>query len=418
MPCWKCIVHGWPDPQPERKGQKYCLFHALADRKGMSDEDFNAQVFARIDEFKAKAKTSDADDICDLSGTIFPGDISFEAYSAGISLPRISFAKATFQGKADFDVVTFSGQTNFRETMFRDEAYFSVAGFSKTVDFSKATFLDEVDFSETTFRGEANFSVAEFRNVSLFRMAIFINEASFKKTKFSNQTNFEQATFSGQAGFEAVQAEKNALRMHSLSKKSLANLYFSSMETECFSFKGCDWPDGGLWPETKEKPDYKACEELYRSLKQKAASEHDQPMVSKWHYREKLMALEQIKAKRGWKARLGLTGLYYWCSGFGEDPAQAFRVLAGLLGFALLALSGLKLWETGLGNHLPDWGKILEIPAELLGLVPFVKTEAKALASASGVLAPAKAIVTSLLHILFAAQIALFAFALRNRFRR
>ncbi|MDO9082736.1 MAG: hypothetical protein Q7U56_05590 [Humidesulfovibrio sp.] len=189
------------------------------------------------------------------------------------------------------------------------------------------------------------------------------------------------------------------------------------MDTECFSFKGCDWPDR-LWPEAQEKPDHKACEELYRSLKQKAADEHDQPLVSKWHFREKLMALEQIRAARGWKGRLSMTWLYYWCSGFGEDPVQAFRVLAWLLGCALLALSGFKLWETGLGNYQPAWDKILEIPAEWLALIPFVKNEAKATVSLGGVLAPAKAIVTGVLHILFAAQIALFAFALRNRFRR
>ncbi|MBU1042122.1 MAG: pentapeptide repeat-containing protein [Proteobacteria bacterium] len=358
----------------EADKKDYCLFHAPAEHKGMTVEDFNKQVLKRIDEFKTKPKTPGKHDFCNLSGTIFPGEISFGSYDDSNPLPHVSLHKATFVGVANFEGTMFSFTT----------------------------------FSVATFAGNARFG-----------WATFAGGATFVETVFEGQTDFRWATFTKEMRFERVKAEKNAQLMHSLNTASLANLNFTSMETECFSFKGCDWPDGGLWPETEKEPSYKAAEELYRSLKQKAASEHDQPMVSKWHYREKLMALEQIKAKRGWKARLGLTGLYYWCSGFGEDPAQAFRVLAGLLGVAFLALCGFKLGETGFSFHRQiAWNKILEIPAELLALIPFVKTEATTASSPEGILAPVKAIFTGSMHILLAAQIALFAFALRNRFRR
>ncbi|MHC1702012.1 MAG: pentapeptide repeat-containing protein [Humidesulfovibrio sp.] len=448
------MEHHWPDPQLEiytdEAGQDYCLFHAPAEHKGMSVEDFNAQVFARIDDFKAKTKPSDAEGSCAFTSAIFPGDISFRAYGKDNPLPGISFSKATFSGRVVFNDAYFSGLTRFSEATFSGQAHFLWAIFDGLANFWSATFSDTANFKATTFNhnaifmqtkfcgnalfrqaklngtahfeqamfdGMAYFDTTEFYGVAYFLTTSFRSGVYFWQAKFDGEAHFDRATFGGVAYFGEGKAEKNALRLHSLKNPSLANLNFTSMDTECFSFKGCDWPDR-LWPETQEEPDYKACEELYRSLKQKAASEHDQPMVSKWHYREKLMALEQIKEKRGWKARLGLTGLYYWCSGFGEDPAQAFRVLAGLLVFALLALSGFKLWETGFGNYQPDWAKIWEIPAEWLALIPFVKTEAATAASAPAVLVPLKRTVTGLLHILLAAQIALFAFALRNRFRR
>lgn len=407
MPCCKCEVYNWSDPQPELEGQDCCLFHAPAEHKGMAVKDFNAQVFARIDEFKVN--NTDADKFCILTGTIFPGEISFKAYGEDNPLPRIDFSEAQFRGMADFGGATFSDRAFFWEAVFDQMAYFRAATFSSSTGFQAATFSRSAHFDAATFSGEASFQAATF--------CVKAGKADFRQATFSSKADFGKTTFDGVANFREVKAEKNALHLHSPKIPTLSNLSFSSMETECFSFKGCDWPEK-LWPETQEKPDYKACEELYRSLKQKAASEHDQPMVSKWHYREKLMALEQIKAKRGWIGRLGLTGLYYWCSGFGEEPAQAFRVLAGLLVVSLLALSGLKLWETGMETLRPDWDKILEIPAELLAQVHFVKSGASSAASAGGVLTPVKKIVASCFQILIAIQVSLFTFALRNRFRR
>ena len=94
MPCCKCKEHSWPDPQPviytdEADKKDYCLFHAPVKPEGMSVENFNAQVFARIDAVKARNKANDADDFCVLSGTIFPGYISFSAYRKDNPLPGI-----------------------------------------------------------------------------------------------------------------------------------------------------------------------------------------------------------------------------------------------------------------------------------------------------------------------------------------
>jgi len=391
MPCWKCKTHHWPDPQDviytdEADKKDYCLFHAPAEHKGMSAEDFNAEVFARINDFKANNKTPSKLVLCNLSGTIFPGDITFEAYDKDNPLPGIVFSEALFSGEANFFWATFGGA-----------AYFVEATFSGVADFTGATFGGKTDFWAATFDG---------------------------------QTDFKQATFGNKVDFGGVQAKENALHMHSLDSATLANLSFTSMETECFSFKGCDWPDGGLWPETEKEPDYKACEELYRSLKQKAASEHDQPMVSKWHYREKLMGLkglisdeqalkllDEIEGKEAtpWrKARsaahllrlapgllLSLNFWYWAISGYGEREIRAGAWLAFLavLPFVLNAFP-----------HPIEEFPFSEQVNNTLAHFPFTKD----IQGQGGWLRLGK----GLSQLLIALQAALFAFALRNRFRR
>ncbi|MDO9083665.1 MAG: pentapeptide repeat-containing protein, partial [Humidesulfovibrio sp.] len=134
MPCCKCKEHHWPAPQPEvytdEAGQDYCLFHAPAEHKGMSVDDFNAKVFARIDAFKAKPKTSGADPFCNFDGTIFHGDISFMAYDKDNPLPSMYFAKAAFIDNVEFYTATFSGEADFGGTTFSGEADFGRATFS------------------------------------------------------------------------------------------------------------------------------------------------------------------------------------------------------------------------------------------------------------------------------------------------
>lgn len=229
--------------------------------------------------------------------------------------------------------------------------------------------------------------------------------------------------------------------MEGLSLNSIANVSFTSLETNIFSFTSCDWPDR-LIVETSENFDRYGCEELYRSLKQKAAAEHDQPMVSKWHYREKLMPLKSMLGDAGsiklvdefdepnpWapsKAHFWLRGFsvaqlrllnliqyakteakrfdcwlrllfaapfptqftltwWYWTlAGFGERPQRAFAWL--------VILPLLLLW------FVPnDWRyglPLFKVPEDKSSLWAWV------------------------CQIIITLQAALFAFALRNKFRR
>lgn len=464
MPCFKCVEHRWPDPQPPlRKGLDYCLFHAPADKKGISVDEFNERVFARIEAFKDKNKPDDMGELCNLSGTIFPDEIVFMLCGKGKPLPGVSFSKATFSGVADFqgtsfsdvanfqgatfsDVaefegITFNGETVFQEASFGGGAYFQRAEFvggasfvgaefHDVAEFRWARFSDVADFQGAKFNGQAQFGVVTYSGLTSFLWATFSSEANFQGAKFDNKTTFQGATFSAHSNFEltkftseakflGVKAEENALFLHSLSIASLSSLLFTSMETEYFSFKGCDWPDGGLWLEINafsydNWPNYKTCEELYRSLKQKAAGEHDQPMVSKWHYREKLMDMRQKWYRRF--VPITPTWLYWASSGFGERSTRAWWLLVGLCLVPFVLFGYDRILETARSSS-PDWSIIATVFDEWSLCIPFVQTGFKGTAKYAEI-EPWKLRISWVFQILIALQASLFAFALRNRFRR
>src|SRR5208337_5174387 len=81
-----------------------------------------------------------------------------------------------------------------------------------------------------------------------------------------------------------------------------------------------------------EYPEYEQninkVENLYRQLKQKYKDEHNEPEVSKWHYREKAM----FRRRNHWRRFLpSIATLYCLCSGYGERPIRAGLALAALL---------------------------------------------------------------------------------------
>lgn len=371
MACCKCKEYFWSDPQdpvypdPSDK-REYCLFHAPAEQKGMSPEDFNKKVFARIDAVIAK---KDEEALCDLSGTVFPGDISFQRYKEDNPLPAIRFDGATFGGE-----VTFLGGKSG----------------------------GHIGFISTTFGGNANFFVTTF-----------VGEADFGEATFVSEARFWGGTFGGETSFHGIKAKRNSLHMQDLSESSLANLNFTSLETEYLLFKGCTWPEK-LYLETTAKRDanFKAAEELYRSLKQKAASEHDQPLVSQWHFREKLMALEQIK-KRHPALRFCTATWWYWAlGGFAERPVRAWWWL-----FALVLLPGVVLGVNALVETGLSWGfdgeRVDAVLKHWLPYMPFAKIDASG-KDITGL----KACLSWLSQLFIAGQTALFLLALRNRFRR
>lgn len=421
MVCCKCEEHKWIYRPPAEiiDGDKcYCLFHAPEKLKGKSVEDFNKQVFERIKTVKDWIESSGPMDFCEFDGTIFPGDISFEAYDETNPLPKIFFTLARFCGGATF----------------------SEATFSNTADFCGARFMVYARFYQTKFKGVANFWRAEFLGETHFSRAEFISgEANFRQAKFTNKAYFDKAIFSCQTLFENVEAPQNALRMHSLSSATLANLSFTSLETELFSFKGCDWPEM-LLPEADGLQsgkdckglyrDNKACEELYRSLKQKAAAEHDQPMTSWWHFREKLMKLEGVKIKHPKLWHIHWLGLYWLLCGFGERWVPPLRTLRYMLYVCLLilALGGVKSAEVD-GAYtvlecqwwplrLPSWEGAKNVGTICLSLLKYlllIKEESIEFRPIHGA---AEFLILLFTRLIIPIQAAFFAIALRNAYRR
>lgn len=433
MGCCKCEEHGWRedlitvyiDPS---YGTGYCIFHAPAGEKNKdlvgdakyTVEEYNRLVFQRID-IAITAHTP-----CRLTGVIFPGDVSFSSYIDGKPLPAIEFIAAQFHGQASFKGTCFSGSADFVGTTFEKKVSFTKSKFLCPADFSEAIFGDRVYFGMTTFDGEVLFT----------------------STDFNFGVEFIAVKFASTASFGWVKArERGSLRLEHLSEKSVSHLEFAAGEVPLFTFHSCHWPvclnlevDGD-----KSVKHLRNCEELYRAMKQKAAAEHDQQQVSNWHFREKLMQLEGLlRPSRGnvlvaafgdqalckstrrrawWELFTSLAWrrcimlFWFWSlSGFGERPRRAGWWLGGFILLPLLFLMPLKLIETG-WSTTPDWQKSAEIIAEWVRCMPLVKLEATAPKQAPFVFA-VRAGLSYLFQVAIGLQAALFALAVRNRFRR
>ena len=190
MPCCKAEEFGnWCEGEKTYmyKGEEYCVFHLPAESPDKPEpEDFNQMVFERIDQ-------TGQDEACNLSGVIFPGDISFEKYNEENPLPEINFISATFRGDADFRSATFRGDADFISATFRGYAYFRSATFRGYAYFSSATFSGDADFSSVRFSGATLFVAATFRGDAYFKLAFFEGATVLSEAKFSGNSDFTKA---------------------------------------------------------------------------------------------------------------------------------------------------------------------------------------------------------------------------------
>jgi hypothetical protein len=124
------------------------------------------------------------------------------------------------------------------------------------------------------------------------------------------------------------------------------------------------------------------------------------------------MALKQIKEKRPKWWRFSWLWLYRFSSGYGEDYRCAFRILMWLL-FAAFAISSLiAIISTGFSPRI-DWDKVGWVFESTLRCIPLTK-----LPTENGNLGVWYYAFISVFQLLIGIQAALFAFALRNKFRR
>lgn len=527
MKCYKCEEHKWGKPRPvmhKDDGKGYCLFHAPEMYKGIPDQKFNREVFKRIRESGSE---------CDLSGTIFPSDISFHSFGKNSPLPDIDFEQCIFNGDADFNNVNFGSYADFNNAMFKKEAIFKSTHFKEWANFDDATlssisnfnditahqqitfkrakftgladfidakFLNIVDFSLSTFSSNSTFKNAEFEDVATFDNANFIggvsfslakfhgvasfsdvkfcslavdlaifydsasflrseiiNDASFtgsrfykevefRSTRFNAEADFSYAKFNGTADFNDIKSSKNEILFHKISSGNIANIDFSSREVVLFSFTNCYWPEM-LYPEIAKRynellnelqddvnfilSNWSTCEELYRCLKLKASDDHNQVLVSKWHYREKLMMLEKLKErlsyKRWWFHWLNI---YHKMCGFGENWLPAAGWFVGMLVFCffVLAFFGVKSTPNHAGIYYEiewQWGASLTVRESMnnfgtvcLSLLKYLLLIKEESIEFKPIYGWAEFLILLFTRLLIPIQAAFFAVALRNAYRR
>lgn len=461
MGCCKCEEHKWDDPQPTQymdgAGKRYCLFHAPKDEKKMTAENFNTQIFTSIYNTTRNNNTVQKKN-CDLTGVIFSGDISFAAFNYDNPLPSVYFSNCTFCGRVDFDEAAFGGITKFANTEFLEHVDFDRAQFTNETDFDTAKFMAQATFEQTRFLSDVNFYNAEFKCDVVFSQATFGGAGTFARTTFfgkadfwlavfggrtlffgatfGREANFQRASFADATNFVGIRASVNAVRLHSLSPASLSNIYFSSMETDNLSFKGCEWPEklgceskAHFITDLEETPSSAAriCEEAYRSLKLKAASEHDQPMTSWWHYREKLMKLEGIKSRYPYKWHIHWLGLYWRLCGFGERWVPPLKALGWMLLFCLflLGLFGVQndtayniQGPANIGTWTGSWEGTQNLGSVCLSLLKYLLLIKEESIEFKPIHGAAEFLILLFTRLVIPIQAAFFAIALRNAYRR
>lgn len=385
----------------DEEGNEYCVFHAPQGKKGVTVEKFNEMVFEKI----IKTKNNE---YCDLSGTIFEGDIWFSRFNRDNPLPKMIFSGATFSGSAYFFMVTFSGKADFFAVKFRREAY----------------------FSEATFCGHASFVGAKFNEIIDFMGAIFNEEANFFTAKFNGEVMFDNVTFKKEVFLVKVNI-KNTIKFENVNLKEVS---FMDTDMRKIDSINCIWPtkynrkvlydEITLFRERKYKnfkDNIKKLEILYRQLKQKNKEEHNEPEVSNWHYGEKEMFRKGSLFRRYFP--ISLSNLYWLSSGYGERPLRAGIVLLLLILTiaVLLGITGLIPSNQSLSYEvagIKGWADIMDF-RNLWSLI--LNTLQYATFEKEPDFVP-KTIYGSYLklaaRILIPLQAALFALAVRNRFRR
>lgn len=417
MPCCKAEQYKWCKDQTtvfkDEEGKDYCVFHAPKGEKGKMLQDFNKLIFERIDEAK-KNKT-----VCDLSGTVFKGDIDFYKFNENNPLPEIKFSKAIFTGvttfifsqfgdKIDFSFAEFKKDAHFGPTKFERFAAFVGAKFYGTAyfiasEFKKARF-DNLKITKNVIFEDANLTKVSFNDTDL-RMIDFINCTWPKKliwgvnpriVTFRDVLYDELELFSNIEDYEEDKSFYQ--RLKSKFKGSLSEI----LKRELSGFKkdiSCD----------KEK--IKKVEILYRMLKQKYKEEHNDPEVSNWHYGEKEMYRKGSRFRRFFL--LSLSNLYWLSSGYGERPFRSGIVLSLLIIAisVLFGLTGLKPINSESVIEIKEWADIWKFEY-LKATIEYATFESKP------DFIPLNWFLKIAAKLLIPLQTALFALAVRNRFRR
>lgn len=426
------------------EGREYCIFHAPKGQKKVRPDFFNSEIYRLITSAIRNNRA------CELLGTIFEGDISFEKYHQNNPLPVIDFSNAEFHGNVSFNGVMFDKLVSFNHTIFWGDVDFTVATFNEKALFNFTKFNEAETYShamsmitkehgkkteknDSKRKGMADFRGVEFDGRPSFLKAIFGGDATFYGAIFKDGAIFNDTNFIKGSMFSNITLEKNIRFEHT----NLTKVSFIDTDLRMVDFFDCIFPKKNandvLYDEKVLDENGKLSEALgakinsveilYRQLKQKYKEEHNQQEASKWHYREKEM--QRRRTSRSECLPFLLLNLYYYSSGYGEDPKKALKFLIFLFIAVSLILGILGLCPVDSDN--PSYGiKCIRIwwPFDMdfrkVGAI-FINTLKYSLFQRDYYLKPSTQLgefVRFLGQIFIPIQTALFVLALRNRFRR
>jgi hypothetical protein len=147
-----------PDIYKDGKKNKFCVFHAPAEHKGIPPDIFNGLLFDEIDHAISNGGP------CNLQKAVIPSDVAFQRYDQAHPMPPLDLREALFEGAVDFSNVIFSGKVDLTRTEFLKEVSFLDSEFQDEVIFFDSIFNMKVDLKGVTFEKIVCISWGSFKD--------------------------------------------------------------------------------------------------------------------------------------------------------------------------------------------------------------------------------------------------------------
>ncbi|SME97846.1 pentapeptide repeat-containing protein [Desulfovibrio gilichinskyi] len=365
------------------------------------------------------------------------------------------FSSSQFRGGGDFSDAELHKQIKFNDSIFHNMSFDNME-FKGPAYFDNVTFEEPVSFVRSIFHEYSNFEKAKFLEGAKFKHALFKEWTYFRNVVFGGKISF-----AGTISKEKILIEATNLSNMFFAETNIESFKFIECEWDKGEDGINLVYDEVNQEELKTKNS--TLEEIYRRLKKVARENADEEQTSAWHYKEKEMKKREadsafffpaiittfltfvafliccgllestapyyslivliptalavpflliqnqykkfelkyndVPKSKKWFSKIYLN-IYYWISGYGENPLRA-----GVLLVALIALPFMINFFTGFKDGA-DWVK------HAIWYMPLLKVQLSD--GIRGIQYFWKGVSVSLITI----QAALFAFALRNKLRR
>lgn len=369
----------------------YCRFHAPKGLKKQLLDEYNKEIFEKINSFGKEKNGSVRVESIVLDGPLTIDNNSFEEgavkdlvieniecngeiYIKNMKLERLQvgniknletlninsndisqiiISDLEINKKLSIDSATPMEKLSFDKVIIQDNAVVGI--HSSSVKFQ----AEDVSLQNVTGNGKLILSKLEIKKNLIIGLCdikiISIDACKIKKANIQSNIireylEIHQVKFEDELRF----IENNIIGKLDFKDVSMENILFGVDDFKNINFIGCK-----PLRDKKNKRDilyneayfdnnsnvkiveYEIIEKLYRDLKKKYAEEHNWPEVSNWHYNEKLFQLKLHKIN-GKKFAWISNGLYMLSSGYNERFKNAFWMLIILLlVFGFVAVDGI-----------------------------------------------------------------------------
>ncbi|MDQ7832625.1 MAG: pentapeptide repeat-containing protein [Desulfovibrionaceae bacterium] len=192
MPCCKCKDYGWEASEPvvftDSSGKGYCEFHSPLENKTINGNEFNTQVFLKIQKDKESGH-------CKLTGIVYPKDITFFEIGEIPELPSLDLSSSVFHGDADFSKCRFSGDVEIWSAKFKNKLYFKDATVFGGLTISDVEIDDSMEFSRSKFVGMVSLSMISVGSSLVFYYSNLNSQFFIKDVAVKGDVSFVQSKF-------------------------------------------------------------------------------------------------------------------------------------------------------------------------------------------------------------------------------